>query len=216
MKPITFLLTIIALVFVSSVDANQYSKSKASIKNLYRTILTDSDYIYAPCPISKPTCPIFQLDQPYIVKMSIEHIAPAKRIMEFLKCKSRNRKECAKETTKANECLGDPLNLYPSVLTVNRSRGSRVFVEHVSYARNRFIFDFPMSKKFVSPPKRSRGKIARAMFHMHDRGCIKLNPTERNMYKKWDNSYPLTKEESIRNLYFSHFLGFSDKIFMKK
>jgi len=91
-------------------------------------------------------------------------------------------------------------NLVPAVGLINQKRSNLNYGIIPGEKRNFGACDFEVSSKFAEPAPEIRGDIARTYFYMKatypDR--IKLEPEEKQLFKKWNESDPVDKWECER------------------
>ncbi|QCI18373.1 deoxyribonuclease I [Buchnera aphidicola (Aphis nasturtii)] len=139
------------------------------------------------------------------MRIEWEHVVPAWKFGHQKKCwKKGGRKKCIKDRNYQNIEF-DLHNLQPSIGEINADRSNFMYSEFSSdikqYGKCSVKIDF--KKKLVEPPKKARGAIARTYFYMSEIYNIKLSAKEKKLFIKWNNTFPVTKWECIReNLIF--------------
>jgi deoxyribonuclease-1 len=132
-------------------------------------------------------------------EINVEHVLPMSWATRFLKCGSRN--ECRKSSSRFNQIEGDLHNLYPSLASINKMRGSFPYGEISGERRSYGKCDFELDarRKLVEPRARARGEIARAMFYMQAEYGIAIRPKLGKLLYKWHRQDPPDKMEVRRN-----------------
>lgn len=128
----------------------------------------------------------------YVVRNTIdlEHIVTAERMRKHTGCGKLSRTKCRKSNAKFKMCHNSRDNIYPSISTVNRSRGNLPFAELIN--KNTF---FPFGEEMgfrksiagdaVEPPERNKRLIGKTYLLMEMKGCIKLSDTEKLTFSIW-------------------------------
>jgi deoxyribonuclease-1 len=134
-----------------------------------------------------------------------EHVVPAWEFGHDKKCwKNGGRKTCIKNKL-YQKIEFDLHNLQPAIGEINGDRSNFRYGQLNNYTKKygKCNIKIDFQKRIVEPPKRARGTIARTYFYMSKRYKIKLSKIERNLFKTWDISFPVTKWECEReNLIF--------------
>ena len=141
-----------------------------------------------------------------------EHIVPAWQFGHQLQCwKDGGRKNC-KKNAQFKRMEADLHNLVPAIGEVNGDRSNFNFSqwngEPTQYGQCQMIVDFKQRK--VQPPVNSRGAIARAYLYMFDRYNMRFSKQQKKLMQAWNNSYPASDWECIRNARIEEIQGFGN------
>lgn len=131
--------------------------------------------------------------------INVEHVFPMAWAMKELRC--RSRKQCRFSSPLFNRIEADMHNLYPSVATINETRGAMAYGMVLGELRRFGACDFEVDEKRrrVEPRRPVRGNIARAMFYMQDAYKLKIYPRQGKLLKLWHREDPPDNEERRRN-----------------
>ncbi len=188
-----------AIVYVASVGGDRitsWTETKRQIRE--ETLeLHDPATVYGGCRILNNwkvdlhSCTYsFKGETPKEGNIHIEHIVPAKRMMDFVGCGGMGIVECRKKNGEFKACHNNKLNLYPAVSAIIRYRGSKDFTElkeEESMVPFGSVVGFRKSidGDGVEPPDRSKIAVATAYFAMEDAGCIRLSDEEVEIFGYW-------------------------------
>lgn len=194
---------------------SSFNSAKNVLPKIYAQMdkeLGETNTIYCGCRITYPKKAKWTIDLKecgYTVRkqsaraqrIEAEHVMPAWEFGHQLKCwQQGGRKNCGKDDD-FKRMEGDLHNLYPSVGEINGDRGNFQFsdwnAKPYAYGKCEMVIDF--KDKRAQPPKSSRGQIARAYLYMSQQYGIKLSNAQRRLYEAWNNIYPPTKQECLRN-----------------
>jgi len=130
--------------------------------------------------------------------IEIDHVYSTEWIMAHLQC--RNRKQCYAESgEKFRRMEADMHNLYPAWPAIVTHRVGRIFGS-VDGADSRFdSCDFKWKAGFVEPRTIAAGNIARAIFYMHTRYDLPVDPAMLATLKQWNRMDPPSRQEYVRN-----------------
>ncbi|CAL4324603.1 Endonuclease-1 [Buchnera aphidicola (Protaphis terricola)] len=129
-----------------------------------------------------------------------EHVVPAWQFGHQKKCwKYGGRKKCQQDYN-YQKIEFDLHNLQPSIGEINADRSNFMYSELNNniqqYGKCNVKIDF--KKRLIEPPKRAKGIIARTYFYMSKMYNIPLSIKEKQLFKKWNINFPVTKWECIR------------------
>ena len=192
-----------------------FKRAKAQLKKLYPSKLAPMTF-YCGCSIDtrrknwKP-----ELNQcGYQVRKQAkranriewEHIVPAWEFGHQLQCwkkvgKNSARKNCTKTSKPFNLMASDLHNLVPAIGEVNGDRSNYRFSQWngkpYQYGQCQMLVDFKGRKAQPSPT--SRGAIARTYLYMNQAYHFTLSKQQLNLFKAWNNSYPVDQSECQRD-----------------
>ncbi len=209
---------LISVFFVARTEAAEraqnFRQAGRLLKKIYSTRL-DARTFYCGCDISTKSkkwrpllsqCGYKARKQPKRAgRIEWEHIVPAWKFGHQLRCwrragKVSARKHCAKTSRAFNLMASDLHNLVPAIGEVNGDRSNYRFSQWNGkprqYGRCRVLVDFKGRK--VQPPPASRGAIARTYLYMSQAYNFTLSKQQLNLFKAWNNSYPVNKFECQR------------------
>ncbi len=131
--------------------------------------------------------------------INIEHVFPMSWAAYSLKC--GQRWQCREKNERFNRIEADMHNLYPADSKINEARSSFRF-GYIRGERRAFgacDFEIDERKRLAEPHPDARGRVARAMLHMHDEYDLYLRPELGRLLLKWNSRYPPDEEEKRRN-----------------
>lgn len=132
-----------------------------------------------------------------------EHIVTAHNMGHFRPCwKNGGRENCRIKDPEFEFQEGDLHNLYPAIGEINGDRNNFMYSQwsnspELMYGSCETVVDFKMKK--AQPRPEIRGLIARVHFYMEDTYGIKLSRQDRQLFTAWDNMYPVSREECLRD-----------------
>ncbi|WP_367673342.1 endonuclease [Buchnera aphidicola] len=134
------------------------------------------------------------------MRIEWEHVVPAWQFGHKKKCwKDGGRKQCDHDQT-YKSIESDLHNLQPAIGEINGDRSNFMYSQwsgnERQYGKCTIKIDF--KNKRVEPPERAKGMIARTYFYMHKKYKIDLSKNLEILLKKWDDKFPVTKWECIR------------------
>ena len=216
--------SIISIADVSAVERPQsFREAKRLLKKIYTTKL-EAKTFYCGCDINtqskkwKPllsACGYKVRKQPKRAsRIEWEHIVPAWEFGHQLQCwkkvgKNSARKNCTKTNKNFNLMASDLHNLVPAIGEVNGDRSNYRFSQWngkpTQYGQCRVLVDFKGRK--VQPSPASRGAIARTYLYMNQTYDYRLSKQQLNLFKAWNNSYPVGKFECQRDKVIAAYQG---------
>jgi len=131
--------------------------------------------------------------------INVEHVLPMSWVMNELCCDDRDG--CRRRSRRFNTIEADLHNLYPSLIEVNKARGSFPFgdIKGENHEFPGCDFEVDQRRRRVEPRPASRGEVARSMLYMHESYDIPLFTRLGITLKRWSRSDPPSAEERRRN-----------------
>ena len=193
--------TIMLLFILPRAFSTDYRSNRTMLLKIYKDNIKDPRYLYSNVNIHTKSHKLFKTGGKRKVRVSMEHIVPASRIVKHHGCVGLDRNECSKSNAKASICIGNPYNLAPALLRVNVSRSNKEFTDRNIQGTSPFTFPMVFTTTYVNPPVTARGRIARSYLYMHSIDCIELSRKEITMYSRWHCNHRKTRQEqNIDNL----------------
>ena len=143
-----------------------------------------------------------------------EHIVAAWEFGHQLRCwkkvgKRSARANCTSTSPEFNLMASDLHNLVPAIGEVNGDRSNYRFSQWNGtpnqYGQCQMLVDFKGRK--VQPSPSSRGAIARTYLYMNQTYNFKISSQQLNLFKAWNNSYPVDKSECQRDTVIASYQG---------
>lgn len=149
--------------------------------------------------------------------------------IDISKLKILGSRQCAiKSDPEFKRMYTDLYNIYPAIGFVNAKRSNFRFkdgntrVTKIMSFANSFMNDKKnefnkcsviINDRSIIPPNYAKGIIARTYLYMASTyRPYKLKPEQKNLFKKWNESYPVTKDECHRAKLISKLQGNHNKI----
>ena len=219
------LLTIFLLLYlgVASAESPQsFERAKDVARTIYQGHQTT---FYCGCSYTlegKKGTPVLEScgyevrkDEKRATRIEWEHVVPAWELGHNLECweegtrkaNTTGRKYCLKVNPVFKAMYFNLHNLVPAVDQVNKSRlnySFTVFDENSNCkkeARNYGACEIKISNEcdLVEPPPHTRGAIARIYLYMWEEYKFELAKEQKDMFKLWDETYPVTEWECERD-----------------
>lgn len=132
-------------------------------------------------------------------RTNIEHVYPMSWVTKSLRCGDRDR--CRQVSEKFNRIESDMHNLFPSLKSTNKMRGSMPFamIKGERRVEPRCDLEIDYRSRRVEPRPAVRGDIARAALYMADRYDLELYRRQRELLERWHRQDPPGEEERRRN-----------------
>ena len=131
--------------------------------------------------------------------INIEHVFPMSWVAYTLKC--GKRWQCRKNSERFNRIEADMHNLYPADSKINEERSSFRF-GYITGEKRAFggcDFEIDERRRLAEPRPDARGRIARAMFYMHDEYGLFLKSDLGRLLLQWHFEHPPDEQEIRRN-----------------
>ncbi len=115
--------------------------------------------------------------------------------------KYKGRKCAGKMNPHYQKIEADPVNIVPSVGEINADRSDYHYGEIPGEERKYGNCDFEVRHGIAEPTEHIRGDIARIYFYMNEQypNMNVINDNNQTLFKLWNDSDPVSKEEQIRN-----------------
>lgn len=127
--------------------------------------------------------------------LTVSAIYGVREIRQALRCTTTN--QCAVQTPRYLNMVGDLHNLYPSEARLEAQRRNDRF-DKVTDASPPGECGLRTGFKLIEPPASARGNVARALFHMHAEYDLPL-PAPLDTLQRWHREDPADQIERIRN-----------------
>ena len=131
------------------------------------------------------------------ITLAIEHVYPTSRMIRALGCTSRS--QCYTQKKQFFVMEADLHNLYPVRLDLSNALYDSEFGEIEGDDWRVGDCDFERKNGIVQPRSLARGNVARSIFYMHDRYNLPLKKDTLEILKSWNNEYPPSQLEIMRN-----------------
>ena len=223
----TLAVALVTVFITTQIHASErpqnFRVAKKLLKKIYSTQL-DGKTFYCGCNINTKAkkwrpelsqCGYKVRKQPRRAnRIEWEHVVPAWEFGHQLQCwkkvgKNSARKNCTKTSNSFNLIASDLHNLVPAIGEVNGDRSNYRFSQWngkaTQYGQCQVLVDFKSRK--VQPSPTSRGAIARTYLYMNKAYNFKLSKQQLNLFKAWNNSYPVDKFECQRDKVIAAYQG---------
>lgn len=127
----------------------------------------------------------------------IDHIYAMDWMVKYLKCK--NRLQCHETSKRFERMEADMHNLYPVWQGLVLYRNAHPFGEIPGEDWRFNDCDFEWNGQKVEARPIARGNIARAIFYMHAKYQLPIDPDMLKVLKDWNRKDPPSKQEKERN-----------------
>ncbi|NKB47275.1 MAG: hypothetical protein GKR77_05745 [Legionellales bacterium] len=205
----------VLIVLWGAINAATFAQAK---KQMYFIYQDHRMTMYCDCPFSKQK----RVDLAvcgYDVRRSFrrarrteaEHIVPAAEFGRQFQCwqepictrrngtRYKGRECCERVNEQFRAMYTDLMNLAPAVGEVNQDRRDYrfgVIDGGGGYGRCEMIIDH--KAKMAYPPEHARGFIARVYLYMQAMYDLKLDPLQQKLFQAWNEQYPKSEWEVIR------------------
>ncbi len=217
LKPIAAAVAICASIFAGAVQSEPISFEQSKI-DLRQKVYFDQNHstegtIYCGCKwtwagrsggrIDLDSCGYTPRKDPNRAsRLEWEHVVPAWVIGHQRQCwQSGGRENCTETDPVFREMEADMHNLAPSIGEVNADRSNFRYAMLPTtprqYGACTTKTDF--KQRATEPRDEVKGQVARISLYMADRYGMSLSPKQKKLYIAWNNQYPVTDWERLRD-----------------